>query len=91
MFLLVEIDLSKANVPLFEDYEEKVLALLGDHGAKLEARLRSKDGLREIHLLEFPDAAALAAFRANPVRLRMQDLWERCGAASVVTEVDRIG
>lgn len=91
MLLLVRIDLSNADVPLFEKYEEKVLALLGDHGAKLKERLRSKDGLAETHLLEFPDTMALEGFRADPARQSVQDMWERCGASSVITEVDRIG
>lgn len=91
MLLLVQIDLSNADLPLFEDYEAKVLALLGDHGARLEARLRSKDGRSETHLLEFPSATALEAFRADPARLKVQDMWERCRASSVLTEVDRIG
>lgn len=91
MLLLVQIDLSNADLPLFEDYEEKVLALLDDHGARLEARLRSKDGLTEIHLLEFPNATVLEEFRADPARSRAQGMWERCGASSVITEVVRVG
>jgi hypothetical protein len=90
MLLLVQIDLSNADVPLFEVYEKKILGLLGAHGARLEARLRSKDGLTEFHLLEFPDAAALEGFRADPARLGAQDMWKRCGASSAITEVGRI-
>jgi uncharacterized protein (DUF1330 family) len=90
MLLFVQIDLSGADLPLFETYESRVLALLGRHGGRLEARLRSTDSRSEVHILEFPDAAALAAFRADPERMAAQDLWERCGASSVLTEMTRL-
>jgi len=90
MLLLVHIDLTNANLPQFDAYEETVLALLHDHGAKLMVRLRSTDGLKETHLLEFPDRPAFDAFRANPIRAAAQTAWEQCGATSIVTEVERI-
>lgn len=90
MRLLVQIDLSNADVTLFEAYEERVLALLGDHSATLEARLRSKDGRTEVHVLQFRDALAFEGFRVDPARLAMQAMWDDCGAVSVITEVDRL-
>jgi len=89
MLLLVQIDLSDADVALFDQYEAAVLALLPDHAAELIERVRSTDGRTETHLLEFSDAGALASFRADPRRVKLQDLWVRCGASSVSTEVVR--
>jgi len=90
MLLLVQIDLSSADLPLFEAYEERVLALLSNYGAKLEERLRSSDGQREVHLIDFPSTEALDAFRNDQTRSAAQDMWKRCGASSVLMEVNRV-
>lgn len=90
MLLLVTIDLSAADVALFDSYEARVLPLLATHGATLEARVRALDGQREIHLLHFPDAQAFAAYRADPQRESAQPLWAQCGARSEVVEVTRM-
>ena len=89
MLLLVEIDLSSADIVLFEAYEERVLALLPKHGATLLERVRSSDGPSEMHLIDFPDAAALASFSADPVRLAARDLWQKSRASAVSKEVIR--
>jgi uncharacterized protein (DUF1330 family) len=39
MLILVQIDISVADVALYDAYEAKVLALLENYGAKLEERL----------------------------------------------------
>jgi uncharacterized protein (DUF1330 family) len=90
MLLFVQFDLSNTDLRLFEAYEAKVLAMLDDHGAKLEARVRSKDGHSEFHLLEFPHPTSLEAFRADPRRIAVQEMWESCGATSVRIEVERV-
>lgn len=91
MLLLVQIDLSNTDLALFDDYEAGVLALLPSHGAALIERLRSADGQAETHLLHFPDADALAAYRADPKRGALQGLWIRSGATSTAGEVRRLG
>lgn len=90
MLILVNVDISGADLALFDDYEARALALLGNHGARLEERLRSTDGQSEMHLLYFPDPEALNAFRADPDRAALQDMWRRCGASSVLTEMVRL-
>lgn len=90
MLLLVEIDLSAAELGVFEEYENRVLALLPKYGATLEARVRSLDDRSEVHLLRFPDDEALEASRNDPDRLAAQDLWTRCGASLASREVKRI-
>jgi uncharacterized protein (DUF1330 family) len=90
MLVFVHLDISGADLALFETYETEVLALLARHGAAVEERLRSTDGRSEMHLLHFPDAEALAAFREDPARAALQDLWRRCGATSTLSQVTRI-
>ncbi|MFC6911056.1 hypothetical protein ACFQGS_19685 [Novosphingobium lubricantis] len=89
MLMVVRIELAGSDMALFEAYEHHVLALLPRHGARLVERLRAKDGSSEIHLLQFPDAAALDAFRADPARTAVQDMWRACGASATITEVER--
>ncbi|MDO6416814.1 hypothetical protein Q4F19_20695 [Sphingomonas sp. BIUV-7] len=91
MLLLVQLDISQAEMALFDEYEARVLALLGSHGAKLVERLRSTDQATEVHLVHFPDASAFEAYRADPVRVGLQQLWLECGASSTLTEVRRVG
>jgi len=91
MLILVEIDLSNADLALFDAYEAQVLVLLSGYGANLIERLRSTDGMAEFHLLEFPNETALDAFRSDPVRASLQELWDRCGATSTLTPVTQYG
>jgi hypothetical protein len=90
MLILSQIDLACANLDLFDEYEEQVLKFLARYGACIEERLRSADGRTEIHLLYFPDADALKAYRTDPDRAALQDTWLRSGARSAVMEVKRI-
>ncbi len=90
MLLMVQIDLSNADLALFEAYEAQALALLGKYGARLEERLRSVDAASETHLLFFPNEAAFRAFRADPDRAAIQDQWIACGAGSRIVQVERV-
>ncbi|GGU28590.1 GNAT family N-acetyltransferase [Streptomyces lavendofoliae] len=49
-------------------YEEEALALLPRHGGRLERRLRTADGLSEVHLVRFPSEEAYRAYLADPDR-----------------------
>jgi hypothetical protein len=91
MLLLVTIDLSNAAFDLFTNYETKVLALLHKYGGRLEMRVRPIDARGETHLLYFPDNDAFERYRSDPVRLAVLSEWDRSGARSVVTEVERVG
>lgn len=90
MLVLVEFDLQHADLSTFESYESSMLSLLVQHGATLAARVRSKDGMREIHLLDFPAAAAFEAFSSDPLREELQPQWVASGAKSSITEVIRV-
>lgn len=80
MRLRLQIDLTDADLVLFEQYEDAVLALLPAHGAVLELRERAPDGLGETHLIRFPDQAAFDAFIADPRRLAFAQFWSASGA-----------
>ena len=56
------------GVSAFAAYEDHVLPLLAEHGGVLQRRLRSADGLVEVHVLRYPSAAAHASYRADPRR-----------------------
>ena len=90
MLRLVTIDLSRADLDVFERYEASVLALLPKHRGRLDLRVRALDGRTETHLLYFPDDEAFDAFRSDPARLALADEWKRCGAVSTVQLVRRI-
>ena len=89
MLFLVRIELAGSNLTLFEAYEQRVLALLPRHGARLVKRLRATDGSGEFHLLHFPHTAAFEAYRNDPERATLQDVWRECGAIATIPEVER--
>lgn len=76
-----------SGVALFQAYEDAVLPLLSRHGGALQRRLRTADGTAEVHVLWFPSAAALDAFRADPERAAQVGLLERSGATAEVLAV----
>ena len=85
---LVTIDLTHADLSLFESYEAKVLPLVERYGGRLEMRLRAVDGASETHLLYFPDGQSYEAYRSDPDRVAILGEWERCGARASVIEVE---
>ena len=87
---LVTIDLSQADLDVFERYEASVLALLPKQRGRLELRVRALDGQTETHLPHFPDEQAFDAFLSDPARLVLADEWKRCGARSTIQHVERI-
>ena len=90
MLKLVTIDLVNADLEAFENYEAEVLAVVPEHGGRLEFRVRAVDASSETHLLYFPDEAAYERFRADPRRMAAQDLWRRSGARSSAVEVEQL-
>jgi hypothetical protein len=86
--LIAEVPAS--GVESFGRYEDAVLPLLADHGGRLERRLRSPDGRREIHVLWFPHPQALDAFRGDPRRLRLARLLDASGAQAELLAVEDV-
>jgi len=78
------------GVEQFRAYERFVLPLLTRHNGKLLQRLRSKDGLSEVHLLEFATPSGLAEYRADPERTRHAHLFDASGAIAELFEVEAV-
>jgi len=87
---LVVIDLTCADISLFEEYERKAIPLLSRYGGRLELGLRSTDSMTETHILYFPDDASFESFLADPLRAQLQDEWKRSGATTTVASVASI-
>lgn len=79
--------LPERGLASFEAYEDAVLPLLAEHGGRLERRLRTLDDRVEVHLLSFPDEAALAAYRADPRRSAAAPLLAASGAEAELLRV----
>jgi hypothetical protein len=90
MLILVQVDLSRADIQLFESYEKRALAVLGKYGGKIEERVRALSDLSEVQLLYFPDIAAFDAFRNDAARAELRPLWLECGATSTVSPATRV-
>jgi uncharacterized protein (DUF1330 family) len=74
--------------PLAE-YEDRVLGLLPDHGARIHARLRALDGpLTEIQILEFPSEQALIDFQNDSRRTDLSELRSAVIASTTVIRVE---
>ncbi len=91
MRLLVNIDLTAADLAIFESYEATVLPLVAKHGGRLEMRVRTLDGFCETHLLFFPDEMSLEAYRSDPERVAVLSEWEASGARSARVAVEQVG
>jgi hypothetical protein len=84
--LVAVIDLGVADTG--RNYEDKVLGLLKRHGGRLERRLRSTDGLTEVHLLWFPSRVAYDEFLADPRRAEYRADWGDTAPTGRVIEVE---
>jgi uncharacterized protein (DUF1330 family) len=70
-------------------YEDRVLALLADHGARVLNRVRALEGsITEIQILEFPSEQALAGLQADPRRLALSDERDAAIASTHVIRVE---
>jgi uncharacterized protein (DUF1330 family) len=77
-------------------YEDSVLALLPEHGARVVARVRAETSAEgeagdghplETQIIELPDQAALDAYLADPRRGAASDVRDRAIAR---TEIQRV-
>ena len=88
MNLVAVVDLVEAEAG--RRYEDRVLVLLKRHGGRLERRLRSTDGLTEVHLLWFPSREAYDAFLADPARAEARAALGDAVPTSRVVEVEEV-
>ena len=75
------------GVDAFRRYESLVLPLLARHAGTLERRLRTADGLTEVHVLSFPSRDAFDAYMRDPDRPRHLALKDASGASAELLEV----
>lgn len=74
---------------LLAEYEDRVLGLLADHGARIDTRVRALEGpLTEIQILEFPSEQALEDFREDPRRTDLSDIRDAVVASTTVIRVE---
>jgi hypothetical protein len=70
------------------DYEDRVLALLPDHGGEVVARaiVAAGDGPDEVQHLRFPSPSARDAFLADPRRTALADVRDAAIARTDVLD-----
>jgi hypothetical protein len=88
--LVVLVDTPPDAVAAFRRYEDAVLPLLSAHGGRVERRLRSTDGLSEVHVLSFGFRDGFEAFRTDPARVAAQHLPAGVTVSQRVLEVDDV-
>ena len=91
MILHARIDLTGADLETFDAYENAVIPLLDRYGITMVARLRAEDGSCEVHVLDVPSDEAMAQFRADPDRAKVQHMWDNSGVSGEVMQMRRIG
>jgi antibiotic biosynthesis monooxygenase (ABM) superfamily enzyme len=64
----------------FRAYEDAVLPLLPEFNGRLERRLRSRDGTREMHIVSFASDADFQNYRNDPRRTAHAWLLEKSSA-----------
>jgi uncharacterized protein (DUF1330 family) len=74
-------------------YEDQVLQLMHDHGARVVFRGRaseSSDGPTEIHILTYPSEAAFDAYMQDERRIAMADQREQAVERTEVFRLDQV-
>lgn len=81
---------------LLAEYEDRVLGLLAGYGARVVNRVRAADaadtpdGPCEVQILEFPSAAELDGFMADPARVALAAMRDRAIARTELIKVDPV-
>jgi uncharacterized protein (DUF1330 family) len=76
---------------LLAQYEDRVLDLLPDYGARIDARVRALEGpLTEIQILEFPSQQALDDFQKDPRRMELAEIRNAVIASTTVIRVESV-
>ncbi len=71
---VVVIDVPAQGRGDFLNYEQAVLTLLERHGGRLERRLRTPDGLTEVHIVSFGSNAGYQGYLGDPERALLRRL-----------------
>jgi uncharacterized protein (DUF1330 family) len=72
-------------------YEDRVVALVADHGGRVVDRLRNlgKEGPSEMHVLHFPSQESLDSYMNDPRRVVLAGDRDRSVARTEVLSVRR--
>ena len=86
---MVTLVVRRERLEEFRAFERCAAAVMADHGGRIERTVVGPaegrpDLLTEVHVVTFPDAAALAAYRADP---RLGDVAHLRAAAVVSTAI----
>jgi len=84
LLLIAIVQMAPGGADQGREYEDFVLALLGQHGGALERRTRTPDAATEVHLIRFRSRTGYESFLADPQRAAYR---ERLGAAAPTTQV----
>jgi uncharacterized protein (DUF1330 family) len=88
----VSIWLRDGDVAGFEAFERKIAGIQAKHGGRIERAIRlagADAGAAnpfEVHVVSFPDAASLAAYRADPQMRELAAERERVIGRTVIAE-----
>lgn len=69
-------DIGPGGESAFEAYESQVLPLLSRHAGQLERRLRTDDGLNEVHVVSFDSQDAYESYLADEDRQSSRSLLD---------------
>lgn len=78
--LIVSLWLKGDDVAGFEEFERQAATLMAAHGGRIESVVRcggEAGAPFEVHVVSFPDAAAVAAYRGDPRLAKLLPLRER--------------
>ncbi|CAN5853170.1 hypothetical protein BH11MYX2_BH11MYX2_01390 [soil metagenome] len=88
MLVVAVLDLERTMLSEFRAYEHKVADIMRRHGGVFERAIEldgpEPDEVRELHILRFPDAAALEAYRADPDYIKLAADREACVRATAL-------
>jgi hypothetical protein len=84
---VIVIDVPASGLAAFSSYERAVLTLLERHGGRLERRLRTPDGLTEVHVMSFVSHAGYRAYLDDPARSALRGLLDGVELTQRVLEV----
>lgn len=85
--IVVVADVPRDGLAAFQEYERKVLALLGEHGGQVERRLRTADELVEVHVVSFGSREGLGSYLNDHRRLVHRELLAGVDLVQRVLEV----
>jgi uncharacterized protein (DUF1330 family) len=69
-------DIQAGAESAFQRYESLVLPLLDRHGGHLERRMRTDDGLTEVHIVSFPSKDRYESYMADSERQSHRSVLE---------------